>query len=104
MRKTLIVAAFALVAMPGSALAADSTQTAAQVAKVACQTEKAEMGTNVFKTSYAAKSTAKAMTACVAKRQPAVVADAKNAAQECRAERDAGADAFAELYGTNKGN
>ena len=104
MRKTLIVAAFALVAMPGSALAADSTPTPAQLAKQACKTEKSEMGTRLFKTTYAAKSTARAMEACAAKRGPVVAADAKNAAHECKDERDANATTFAEQYGTGKNN
>jgi hypothetical protein len=60
------------------------------------------MGTKVFKLAYAAKSTAKAMAACVAKREPAAAEAAKNAAQECKAERDADPAAFAEKYGTNK--
>ncbi len=60
------------------------------------------MGTKLFKKTYAAKSTAKAMQACVAKTVP-VAEDAKtNAAQDCRAERDADRAAFEEQYGTNK--
>ena len=74
MRKTLIVAAFALVAMPGSALAADSTPTPAELAK----------------------------QACMAKAEPAAEAVAENAAQDCKAERTADPAAFTEKYGTNK--
>ena len=72
------------------------------IAKDACRTEKRAMGTKLFKQTYAAKSTSKAMKACVAKREPAVEAAAKNAAKECKAERADDPDAFAEKYGTNK--
>jgi hypothetical protein len=99
MRRTLIVAALALLAIPGSALAEDP---AAPTAAEACKAEKHEMGTQLFKKTYAAKSTAKAMKACVDKREPAVEEDARNAAQECKAERDADPAAFGEKYGTNK--
>ncbi len=100
MRRTLIVAALALLAIPGSALAADTT--GAATAKAACQDEKQQAGTRVFKRTYAAKSTAKAMHACIAKRAPAVEDAADNAAQACKTERAADPAAFAEKYGTNK--
>ncbi len=99
MHRTLIVAVLALLAIPAGALAADTTRS--EAAK-ACKSEKHAMGTQVFKKTYAAKSTAKAMKACIAKREPAAEADAKNAAHECKAERTADAAAFAEKYGTNK--
>jgi hypothetical protein len=73
-------------------------------AKDACKTEKHDMGTKVFKLTYAAKSTSKAMSACVAKAVPTVEAEQQNAAQACKAERDADPAAFAEKYGTNKNN
>jgi hypothetical protein len=97
MRSLLIVAAVALLALPAAALADDPTTDA----KRACKAEKHALGTKLFKQTHAAKSTAKAMDNCVAKRAPAVAADAKNAAHECKAERKADPDAFAAKYGKN---
>lgn len=104
MRRPIIVAAVALLAFPAAALAADPSgePTPTETAASACKAEKQAMGTQVFKRTYAAKSTAKAMRACVAKREPAAETDAQNAAQECKAERDADPAAFTEKYGTNK--
>ena len=56
----------------------------------------------MFKTTYAAKTTAKAMAACVTKAVPAAEEAAKNAAKACKDERAADPDAFAMKYGTNK--
>ena len=100
MRRHIITAAVAvlLAAAPAAAAQAPSS---ADTAKSACQAEKHDMGTQVFKKTYAAKST-KAMAACVAKAVPAAEEAAKNAAKACKDERAAGADAFAEKYGTNK--
>jgi hypothetical protein len=77
------------------------TPTAAQLARRDCRTEKQGMGTKVFKMTYAAKSTAKATAACVAKAQPVAATELKNAAKTCKAERDADAAAFADTYGAN---
>ena len=84
-----------------AAAAADDTPDPADAAKIACKAEKHEMGTNLFKKAYAAKSTAKAMAACAGVREPAAEEDAKNAAQTCKAERAADPAAFAAKYGTN---
>lgn len=117
MRRLLVVAAFALLAMPGSALAADPIRGTAEddtltgttaagapapTAKSACKAEKHGMGTKLFKRTYGAKSTSKATAACIAARAPAVATDAKNAAKECKAERADDPAAFAEKYGTNE--
>jgi hypothetical protein len=75
--------------------------TPADLAREQCKTEKHQAGTKVFKLTYAAKSTAKAMDACLAKAEPVAATETKNAAQACKAERDADAAAFAEKYGTN---
>jgi hypothetical protein len=101
MRKLIIGAVLAL-AVPVAAAAAPPAPSAEDLARAACKTEKHEMGTKLFKKTYAAKSTAKAMQACVAKGEPAAEEEARNAAQECKAERDLDKDAFAEKYGTNK--
>jgi RTX calcium-binding nonapeptide repeat (4 copies) len=82
--------------------AAAAAQDPAPTATEACRAEKQGMGTKLFKQTYAAKSTSKAMAACVAKREPAVATDTKNAAKECKAERTADPAAFAEKYGTNE--
>jgi hypothetical protein len=89
MRRSHIVAALALFAI-------------SSLAPAAAAAEKHAMGTKLFKQTYAAKSTSKAMKACVAKREPAAETAAKNAAKECKAERAADPEAFAEKYGTNK--
>jgi hypothetical protein len=103
MRRTLIVAALALLSISGTAMAADTTPgTAKSTAKTACQTEKHDMGTLVFKKTYAAKSTSKAMAACIAKAETVVATETQNAAQECKAERTADETAFTEKYGANK--
>jgi hypothetical protein len=102
MRKTLIVAALVLVATPGVALAAAEDPATAAVARDACKAEKGAMGTKLFKQTHAAKSTSKAMKACVAIRGQAVATAAKNAAKECKTERAADPAAFAEKYGANK--
>lgn len=86
---------------PKAAAAADEPTTE-ETAASACKDEKHAMGTQVFKKTYAAKSTAKAMRACIAKREPAVEDEAQNAAQECKAERAADPVVFAEKYGKNK--
>jgi hypothetical protein len=87
---------------PKAAATAVEDTTPAETAKAACKTEKHETGTQVFKRTYAAKSTSKAMQACIAKREPAVEDATDNAAQECKAERTADPAAFSEKYGTNK--
>jgi hypothetical protein len=101
MRKLILGAALALV-LPGAATAAPKEPTPAALAKTACKAEKHEMGTNLFKRTYAAKSTSKAMEACIAKAVPAAETQLKNAAKACKAERAADPDAFAEKYGTNE--
>ena len=107
MRRTLIVAALAMLALAAPAVAADpsgTTPTAADLARDACKIEKHGVSTKVFKLTYAAKSTSKAMAACVAKAAPVAATELKNAAKTCKAERDADAAAFAEKYGTNENN
>ena len=74
----------------------------ADAAKTACKDEKHAMGTRLFKQTHGAKSTSKAMTACISARAPAVTADAKNASKECKAERAADPAAFDLKYGTNE--
>jgi hypothetical protein len=85
-------------AKPALAVAASAppAPSPADRARTLCKTEKHDMGTKVFKLTYAAKSTSKAMAACVAKAEPAAAAAAHNAAQTSKAERDADPAAFTE--------
>ena len=100
MRKLILAGALAFAIAPASASAADTTSAEA-LAKASCKTQKAELGTKVFKQTYNAKSIAKAVKACAGVTEDVAATELKNAAKECKAERDAGADAFAEKYGTN---
>jgi hypothetical protein len=100
MRKPILIALLVL-GLPGSAFAAE-TPSPDDLAKAACQSERAQSGTQTFKATYAARSTSAAMTACVDKRDGAAATDLKNAAKACKAERAADLAAFATKYGTNK--
>ena len=101
MRKLILAGAFALAAAaPASAMAAD-TPSAAELAKASCKTQKAEMGTKTFKQTYSTKSVAKAVKACAGLTEDTAAAELKNAAKECKAERDLDPAAFALKYGTN---
>jgi hypothetical protein len=103
MRKLILGAVLAL-ALPGAAVAAAAPKhvTATDLATAGCKTEKHAMGTKLFKRTYAARSTARAMKTCVAKTVPAAEGELKNAAKDCKAERAADPAAFSEKYGTNK--
>ena len=104
MRKLMLGAVLALV-LPAAALAQEGTPSPTKLATAACKTEKSEMGTTTFKKTYASKSAAKAMKACLAKAGVAAEADLKNAAHACKTEAAAmGDEAFALKYaaaGTN---
>ena len=65
MRKLILAGALALAIAPAPPLAAEKAPSAEDLAKASCKTQKAEMGAKVFKQTYAAKSMAKAMKACV---------------------------------------
>jgi len=101
MRK-LILAGLLALAVPTGALAADAAPSPDDIAKAACKTEKAKMGTKTFIATYAARSASTATTACVAKRDGHAATDLENAAKQCKAERAADAAAFTKKYGTNK--
>ena len=101
MRKLFVGAVLALALPVAVAQADDSAVSAKALAKQACKTEKAQVGTKTFKLTYATKSAAKATEKCVAKTVPATTEAKTNAAQTCAAERDADAAAFAAKYGTN---
>jgi hypothetical protein len=100
MRKLMLGAVMALV-LPAAALAQEGTASPTALATTACKTEKSAMGTKTFKLTYAAQSAAKAMKGCLAKQGVVAETELKNAAQECRAERDGDAEAF-KAWGTNE--
>jgi hypothetical protein len=103
MPKVILAALLALaVAVPAAALAADEAPSPVDLAKAACKSEKAQMGANTFKATYAAGSVSGATKTCVAKRDGGAATDLKNAAKECKEERAADAAAFTQKYGTNK--
>jgi hypothetical protein len=97
----LILAALLVLAVPAAALALDETPSPADLAKAACKSEKAQLGTNTFMLTYSA-SASTAMNACVAKRDGPTATDLKNAAKACKAERAADPAAFTKKYATNK--
>jgi hypothetical protein len=101
MRKLILAGAFALAAVaPASAMAAE-TPSAADLAKASCKTQKAELGTKVFKQTYDVKSIAKAVKACAGVTEDVAATELKNAAKECKALREEDPTAFAE-WGTNE--
>ena len=102
MRKLILAGAVALAIAPATALAAEKAPSAADLAKASCKTQKAELGSKVFKQTHKAKSMSKAMKACMGVTEDTAADELKNAAQECKAERDADATAFGETYGANK--
>jgi hypothetical protein len=98
----LILAALLALALPAAALAVDEAPSPVDLAKAACKSEKAQMGTKTFRLTYPATSASTATKACVAKRDGRAATDLKNAAKECKAERAADPAAFTKKYGTNK--
>ena len=100
MRKLMLGAVMALV-LPAAALAQEGTPSPTALATAGCKTEKAEMGTKTFKLTYAAKSVARATKACLAKQGVVAETEIKNAAQQCKADREADPVAFAD-WGTNE--
>jgi hypothetical protein len=101
MRKVILAALLAL-AVPAAALAVVQAPSPVDLAKAACTSEKAQMGTKTFTLTYAASSASTATTACVAVRGGRAATDLRNAAKACKAERAADAAAFTTKYGTNK--
>jgi hypothetical protein len=100
MRKLMLGAVVALV-LPAAALAQDGTPSPTDLATTACKTEKSQMGTKTFKATYASKSAAKAMKACLAKQGVVAETQLTNAAHQCKAERAADPEAF-KAWGTNE--
>ena len=101
MRKLFVGAILALALPVAAAQADDSAVSAKALAKSACKSEKAQVGTKTFKLTYATKSAAKATEKCIAKTVPATAEAKSNAAKDCAAERDLDPAAFTAKYGTN---
>ena len=102
MHKLFLAGALALAIAPVASASAAQAPSAEDLAKKSCKAQKAELGTKVFKQTYNAKSVAKAVKACAGVAEDTTTEELKNAAQECKAEREADADAFAGTYGANK--
>jgi hypothetical protein len=100
--RNLILSTLLVLALPVAAVAADDGPSPVDLAKAACQSEKAQMGAKTFKAVYAAGTVSGATKACVAKRDGGAGTDVKNAAKTCKAERAADPAAFASKWGTNK--
>ena len=102
MCKLFLAGALALAIAPVASASAAQTPSAEDLAKKSCKAQKAELSTKVFKQTYNAKSVAKAVKACAGVAEDTATEELENAARECKAEREADADAFAETYGVNK--
>ena len=68
-----------------------------KAAQAECRAEQAATGRAAFRTTYGQR----AMRNCVRAHSPEALEEVKNAAQECRAERQADANAFRDKYGRN---
>ena len=86
---SLLVAPQALSAPRGLALKA---------AQADCRAERAATGHEAFRATYGQR----AMRSCLRSHAAEALETVKSAADECRTEREADADAFREKYGTNK--
>lgn len=103
MNRLVIVAAFALLAVPAALAVPPGTS---QDASQDCKAQRRTMGVAGFQSVYAPNGKPKAaMAACLAKQVQLASTQAKNAAQACTAERDSlGVEEFTKRYGTNEGN
>ena len=88
-------------AIPGSALAAGASRADAAEG-TSLQGREARHGHAAVQEDVRREEHGEGDEHCVAQREPAADEDAKNAAQECKTERDADPAAFTEKYGTNK--
>jgi hypothetical protein len=101
MKRTLLLAVAASLALPGAAMA--QTPSPTENASKACKAERAAMGADVFKATYGTnKNKSNAHGKCVSKRTKGEKANIEGAAATCKAERAADPAAFAVKYGTNK--
>jgi hypothetical protein len=104
---TAAAVAASLLAVPAGASATPTEDDRANAAQE-CRAERGEIGVTAFRAKYGANDNKRnAFGKCVSKKAKAHErkrkAERRNAAKECRAERDdIGETAFADKYGTNK--
>ena len=100
MRKLMLGAVMALV-LPAAALAQEGTPSPTALATKACKTEKSEMGTKMFKPTYARQEHREGDEGLPREAGRGRRDRAQERRQECKAEREADAGAFAD-WGTNE--
>jgi len=97
-RITLLLALVLSLLVTSQAVAGPGKHIAKRAAKAAFRAELDSMGRQAFRAEYGRH----AMRSCIRAHRAEAIEAVKNAAQECRAEREADAEAFAEEYGTNR--
>src|SRR3954447_10767849 len=111
MKRFLMLAAMAALAVPAIAVAADDYNLPpSNAASSACKAERAQMGSAAFKLAYGTnKNRSNALGKCISKHTKLEQANQSNAAKDCKAEQAdanfaAGHDGktFDQFYGTGK--
>ena len=95
--KILLLAMLALSMLAAPQALAAPNPIAKKAAAAACRAEVAAMGREAFRAAYGLHP----VRTCMRAQMPEATEALRNSAQECRAEREANRDAFAEKYGTN---
>ena len=93
----ILAAALTLIVVP-QAFAGPGQKLARTAAQAACKAERAQLGAAAFRATYGKQ----ARRNCIRAHMREAVQAVRNAAQECRAEREADADAFGDRYGENE--
>ena len=109
MKRIALIGATLALAVPGTALAQDTTSPAKN-ASVACKAERTKMGVQAFKDLYGTnKNKSNAFGKCVSKRTKTEQAATSNASKSCKAEQADpnfaaahGGKTFDQFYATNK--
>jgi hypothetical protein len=112
MKRLLIAAAAASMALPAAAQAQDSPYNLppSNAASAACKAERAQMGTATFKQTYGTnKNRSNAFGKCVSRHNKSEAANQDSAAKACKAEQADpnfaaahGGKTFEQFYGTGK--
>jgi hypothetical protein len=97
LKSTLAVAVLLALLIAPQAVAGPGTALAKRAAKAACEAERAELGRDAFREEYGRG----AMRACMLAHMDEAAEAVKNAAQECRAEREGDLEGFRDDYGVN---
>ena len=98
--KAILVLTLALALFAAPQALAGPRGMALRAAKAECKAERAELGRDAFREQYGRR----AMRKCAREHMPEAIQAIRNAAQECRAEREADLDAFRLKYGTEGSN